>query len=71
MRTCPDRAAALALLQKYNQEPFHIQHALTVEGVMRWYANELGHESILSFTQSHTSNAEAACKNQRIFRSTL
>ena len=43
MRTCPDRAAALALLQKYNQEPFHIQHALTVEGVMRWYANELGH----------------------------
>lgn len=49
MRTCPDRAAALALLQKYNQEPFHIQHALTVEGVMRWYANELGHGSDADF----------------------
>ena len=36
-------AAALALLRKYNAEPFHIQHGLTVEGVMRWYANELGY----------------------------
>ena len=43
MKNCPDRAAALALLRKYNTEPFHIQHALTVEGVMRWYANELGY----------------------------
>ena len=37
------RAQAYDLLRKYNHEPFHIQHALTVEGVMRWYANELGH----------------------------
>ena len=37
-----NRAQALALLQKYNKEPFHIQHGLTVEGVMRWYAVELG-----------------------------
>ena len=36
------REQALGLLQKYNKEPFHIQHALTVEGVMRWYAGELG-----------------------------
>ena len=36
------REQALALLQKYNKEPFHIQHGLTVEGVMRWYAQELG-----------------------------
>jgi len=36
------RAQALSLLQKYNKEPFHIQHALTVEGVMGWYAGELG-----------------------------
>ena len=43
MKACPDRAAALALLQKYNGESFHVQHALTVEGVMRWYAGELGH----------------------------
>ena len=37
------REEALALLKKYNKEPFHIQHALTVEGVMRWYAKELGY----------------------------
>ncbi len=37
------REEALALLKKYNKEPFHIQHALTVEGVMRWFANELGY----------------------------
>ena len=36
------REQALALLKKYNKEPFHIQHALTVEGVMRWYAQENG-----------------------------
>lgn len=36
------REQALELLHKYNKEPFHIQHALTVEGVMRWYAKELG-----------------------------
>jgi len=37
------REDALALLRRYNKEPFHILHALTVEGVMRWYANELGY----------------------------
>ena len=37
------REQALDLLKTYNKEPFHIQHALTVEGVMRWYANELGY----------------------------
>ena len=29
------REEALALLEKYNKDPFHIRHALTVEGVMR------------------------------------
>ncbi|MDD7321216.1 MAG: hydrolase [Firmicutes bacterium] len=43
MRTTIDREAAWALLRQYNQEPFHLQHALTVEGVMRWYAQELGY----------------------------
>ena len=38
------REQALALLQKYNKEPFHIQHALTVEGVMRWFAQESGED---------------------------
>lgn len=37
------REEALELLKKYNQEPFHILHGLTVEGVMRWYARELGY----------------------------
>ena len=37
------RQQALDLLRKYNKEPFHIQHALTVEGVMDWYARELGY----------------------------
>ena len=37
------REQALALLQKYNEEPFHILHGLTVEGVMRYFAKELGY----------------------------
>ncbi len=37
------REQAFALLRKYNQEPFHIQHALTVEAVMRWFAQDLGY----------------------------
>jgi predicted hydrolase (HD superfamily) len=37
------RDKAFALLKKYNQDHFHIQHALTVEGVMKWYAQELGY----------------------------
>ncbi len=34
---------ALALLKKYNPNPFHLLHGLTVSGVMRWYAGELGY----------------------------
>ncbi len=37
------RDQAWDLLRKYNKEPFHLQHALTVEGVMRWFAKELGY----------------------------
>ena len=37
------REEALALLRQYNKEPFHLLHALTVEGVMAWYAGELGY----------------------------
>lgn len=43
MKECISREAALAALREYNKEPFHILHGLTVEGVMRWYANELGY----------------------------
>lgn len=37
------RDEAIKLLTKYNKEKFHIQHGLTVEGVMRWYADKLGY----------------------------
>ena len=43
MKSKISREEALDLLQKYNKEPFHIQHGLTVEGTMRWYAKELGY----------------------------
>jgi predicted hydrolase (HD superfamily) len=38
------REQALTLLQKYNKEPFHILHGLTVEGVMAWFAGEYGED---------------------------
>ncbi len=44
MTTSITRQEALALLKKYNKEPFHLLHAFTVEGVMRWYAQEMGYE---------------------------
>ncbi|MGM9607819.1 MAG: hydrolase [Oscillospiraceae bacterium] len=37
------REQAWALLREYNQEQFHLRHALTVESVMGWYARELGY----------------------------
>jgi len=43
MNTGMTREAALAGLMQYNKEPFHLQHALTVEKTMRWYAGELGY----------------------------
>ena len=43
------RDQAYALLTRYNREPFHIQHALTVEGAMRWYASELGYSDEADF----------------------
>ena len=38
------RDDAFTLLKRYNKDPFHIQHALTVEEVMKWYAVELGYK---------------------------
>lgn len=43
------REQAWDLLTTYNKEPFHLQHAATVEGVMRWYANELGYADEADF----------------------
>ncbi len=45
MKTAITRQQALELLKKYNKEPFHILHSLTVEGVMRWYAGDMGYGS--------------------------
>lgn len=39
----PTREEAFAVLQEYNKEPFHVRHALTVEGVMRYFARTLGY----------------------------
>ena len=43
------RQDAVKLVQKYNKEPFHMQHAFTVEAVMRWFANELGYGAEADF----------------------
>ena len=43
MKSNITREEAFELLKKYNNERFHIQHGLTVEGVMKWYANDLGY----------------------------
>jgi predicted hydrolase (HD superfamily) len=43
MKTAVSRQQALELLMKYNKEPFHLLHGLTVEGVMRWFAEEMGY----------------------------
>ena len=67
-----ERAKAWELLRAYNKDHFHLQHALTVEAVMRWFANDLGYGaeadywgtiSILSCTPSSTaSNVWSCCK---------
>ena len=43
MQSAITREEALALLRKHNEEPFHILHALTVEGVMKWFAADQGY----------------------------
>ncbi len=49
METKVTREQAVSLLKTYNREPFHILHGLTVEGVMRWYAQELGYGADAAF----------------------
>ena len=43
------REEALTLLKKYNKEPFHLQHAYTVEGCMRYFAETLGYAEDADF----------------------
>lgn len=40
-----ERNKAWDLLRKYNKEPFHLRHALTVEGVMRYFAEQRGEDA--------------------------
>ena len=49
MHTDLNREQAFELLKRYNHERFHLQHALTVEGVMRWYADALGYGNEADF----------------------
>ena len=43
MKTTISRDRAWELLTRYNQESFHLRHAETLEGVMRWFADSLGY----------------------------
>ena len=47
-----ERTQALELLQQYNKEPFHIQHAVTVEAVMGYFADQLGYGADKAFWQT-------------------
>jgi len=43
MRTTISPEEALVIVKKYNKEPFHIRHAITVSEVMRYLAGALGY----------------------------
>lgn len=43
MNTKLSRQDAWELLTKYNSDPFHLKHAQIVEGVMKYFARELGY----------------------------
>ena len=43
------RDEAWDFLCRYNHEEFHLKHARILEGVMRWYANQLGYQDEADF----------------------
>ncbi|MDR3278338.1 MAG: hydrolase [Oscillospiraceae bacterium] len=49
MPKIPSRDEAWALLTQYNRDDFHLKHARIVEGVMRWFAEELGYGAQADF----------------------
>ncbi len=49
MAEVPTREAAWELLNEYNKDHFHLKHALTVEGIMRYFAEELGYADEVDF----------------------
>ena len=52
MKEYPSREQAWSLLKKFNKEPFHLQHAVTLENVMAWFAKELGYGEDVPFWSS-------------------
>lgn len=52
MRTTITPHEALGLLKRYNKDAFHIMHGLTVAGVMKWYATELGYGDEAAYWES-------------------
>lgn len=49
MKESISREEAVALLKKYNHEAFHLHHAYTVEGVMKWFADNRGYGEYKDF----------------------
>lgn len=49
MQTHVTRDQALALVKKYNKQPFHLTHALTLEAVMGWFAQDMGYGGEAAF----------------------
>lgn len=49
MESALTRDEAWNLLCRYNHEEFHLKHARTLEGVMRWFANQLGYQDEADF----------------------
>ena len=43
MSSVLSREEAFALLKEYNKDSFHIRHAVTVEGIMKYFAEKLGY----------------------------
>ena len=69
MKEYPSREQAWSLLKKYNKEPFHLQHAVTLEKVMAWFTKELGYEEDVLFWSS--SGPLSACSMMLILSSGL
>ena len=47
------REEALELVKKYNSDPYHIYHAETVGGVLKWFAEELGYGDEADFWENY------------------
>ena len=68
-----NRSQAWDLLTRYNKEPFHLRHAITVEHVMGWYARELGYGDQAEFwsigacstTWTSSSGPRSTARNPR------